>query len=180
MISRKPESGASMLEVLMYLSLIVVISVATFKVYQSESNKAERLRLEGQVVELVERIRVFEFGYKGLRPTNFAKLTASGIKLNHKWGNGRDAPNSSNNINNDIMIGGLIGSLGKCLSITVKNLPKDACIHLVTQLKLKGCEASPGNKRRFSINGIASTSSDTSLCNKDDKTNKMEIHTTYD
>jgi type II secretory pathway pseudopilin PulG len=189
---KKTESGTSMLEILCYLSLIVVISVATFKVYQSESNKAERLRLEGQVRDIIERTRIMNFGKDGTSGKQYItginlnkKFTTAGINLNHKWGKG-NVPNDEGSPHlNDIYAypisfnpacgcvgGGCVAGAAPCITMSIKNLPKDACMHLVTQLKIKKCDAYWG---RILANG-GGNDADPSRCNKNDGTNYISIY----
>ena len=170
-MNRKNESGATMLEVLCYLSLIVVISVATLQIYASESNKAERIRLENQVYDIIEKVQIFEFGNPGALKTTVAKLESAGIRLKHKWGNGTA---------NDLFAGSSDGET-ECFIVRVENLPKQACMHLASQIKSE-CRYKSGSfikKKKIKINGqnVGSKYEDGfELCTKDTNDNKVEIY----
>jgi hypothetical protein len=137
----KSESGASMLEVLCYLSLIVVMSVGTLQVYVSESRKADRIRIENQIYDIIDKVQVFEFGNKDtLNESGIKnKLTGAGISLHHKW----SAGDSENSI--QITASGM-----ECFGVAVSKLPQHACIHLASQIKSE-CKTTAGTLKTMKI-----------------------------
>ncbi|MDR1476871.1 MAG: type II secretion system GspH family protein [Rickettsiales bacterium] len=133
-MNRKNQAGASMLEVLMYLSLVIVMSVSMMQVYTTEVRKADRLRLENQIYDIVDKVQVLEFGHKDAITFDEAykkKLETAGANLHHKWG----IPSMY-----DITISSSDGNA--CIAVKVDNLPNDACIHLASQITSR-CTKAP-------------------------------------
>lgn len=88
----KSDSGRSMMEVILYLSLIIVMTVASVKMYADYNEKIKRTKAQDQLETISENVSRLYFGKKfGTQKISLNdKLKEKNISIIDPWGKNYD------------------------------------------------------------------------------------------
>ncbi len=88
----KSDSGRSMMEVMLYLSLIIVMTVGSIKMYADYNEKIKRTKAQDQLETISEKVSQIHFGRKfGTEKISLNdKLRQNNVSLIDPWGKNFD------------------------------------------------------------------------------------------
>jgi hypothetical protein len=139
MYKYKDATGASMMEMVLYVGIMAVVAAGVFKLYAEASEKAKRVEIQNQIPDIIKKVNVLyagrAIGSAGLENNKNANtddyLTKKNIKLTHPWSAASDA----------ITVTWVTGNTAATtitgrphMKIAINNLPKASCIWLVSAM----------------------------------------------
>lgn len=127
--------GASMIEMLMYLGLVVVISAGSLKLYGEAVEKTKRIKAENQIRDIAEAVHLIYMGREFMNKT----LTSRDLKdtnLVSPW---------NDTIQVSTFSGGQEGKFKRPYFRIQVNLTKENCIFLGTTLENVASGINPNN-----------------------------------
>jgi len=114
----KHDSGASIIELMGYLSIGVLLAVGMFRMYGIYNQKIRRTAAGAQISSLAESARHMTYGKKKIKASLTAKLAAQGKNTLDPWGHPIE-----------------ILSGERCIEVEFSRMSRGDCIYLVRTIK---------------------------------------------
>ncbi|MDR2099041.1 MAG: hypothetical protein LBO78_03380 [Rickettsiales bacterium] len=169
MQKQKNAAGASMLEMLMYLGLVMVISVGAMRMYGESVEKTRRIDLSGRLEDIKKAVRLAYIGRDwDLGKTEDARaiyLEGKGVKLSTPWG-GKirvGVANASGIYKRPIFV------------VKVYDLSQASCMWLASSTTDAACVVANGTSYAAAANCITDPAKASSACNKEGEANEVDM-----